>query len=125
MSTTPSNDTESMELDPVFLHSKREAWIILGLWVVALLWAVPYCYMNGYQTGLDPETIETTMGIPSWVFWGIAFPWLVADIFTIWFCLFFMKEDDLGEAHEGEDLAEEIAEMHANQADATAGGNQS
>lgn len=125
MSTAPSNDTESMQLDPVFLNSKREAWIILGLWVVALLWSVPYCYFNGFQTGLDPETVETTMGIPSWVFWGIAFPWVVADLFTIWFCLFYMKEDDLGVAHEGEDLAEEIAEMHAADSDATTGGNKS
>lgn len=125
MSTAPTDDTESMEVDPVFINSKREAWIILGLWVAALLWSVPYCYMNGFSSGVDPESIETTMGIPSWVFWGIALPWLVADIFTVWFCLSYMKEDDLGVAHEGEDLAEEIAEMHAKKNEETAGGDES
>lgn len=125
MSTAPSDDTGSLKLDPVFINSKREAWIILGLWGLMLLWAVPYCYVNGFQAGLDPEEVELTFGLPSWVFWGIAFPWLVADVFTIWFCLFYMKEDDLGVAHEGEDLAEEIAEMHANDGEATAGGNKS
>ena len=123
MSTAPSNETDSMEVDPVFLNSKREAWIILGLWGAAILWSVTYCYLNGFQSGINPESIELTMGIPSWVFWGIAFPWLVADIFTVWFCLFYMKEDDLGIAHENEDLAEEIAEMHAKQNDSAAGGD--
>ncbi len=125
MSTAPSDDTGSLELDPVFLNSKREAWIILGLWGAMLLWAVPYCYINGFQAGLDPEEVELTFGLPSWVFWGIAFPWLVADVFTIWFCLLYMKKDDLGVAHEGEDLAEEIAEMHAKKDDASPGGNKS
>lgn len=125
MSTAPPDDTGSLELDPVFINSKREAWIILGLWGVMLLWAVPYCYMNGFQSGLEPEKVELTLGLPSWVFWGIAFPWLIADVFTIWFCLFYMKEDDLGVAHEGEDLAEEIAEMHAKDNEAAAGGDKS
>jgi len=34
--------------------------------------------------------------MPSWVVWGIAVPWIVADIFTVWFCFFYMKDDDLG-----------------------------
>lgn len=96
MSTAPSDDTGSLELDPVFLNSKREAWIILGLWGAMLLWAVPYCYINGFQAGLDPEEVELTFGLPSWVFWGIAFPWLVADVFTIWFCLLYMKKTTWG-----------------------------
>ena len=45
---------------------------------------------------MDPENIPTTLGMPSWVVWGIAVPWIVADIFTVWFCFFYMKDDDLG-----------------------------
>ena len=107
-------DTSAPEYDPVFLHSRREAAIIFGLWVVALLWSVPYCYFAGYGK-FDPVTFETVLGIPKWLFWGIGIPWLAADAFTIWFCFRYMKEDDLGAPHEGEDLAEEIAEMHAAQ----------
>jgi hypothetical protein len=108
--TTPTGS--SGEYDPVFLHSRREAAIIFALWVVALLWSVPYCYFTGYGK-FDAATFETVLGVPKWLFWGIFVPWLAADAFTIWFCFGYMKEDDLGAAHEGEDLAEEVAEMHA------------
>lgn len=105
----------------IFRHSRREAIIIFGVWIVALLWAVPYCYLNGYPKNFDPETFRTIFGVPSWLFWGIAVPWLVADVFTTWFCFFYMKDDDLGETHEGADLAEEVAERHAH--DETAAGS--
>jgi len=103
---------ETPEYDPVFLHARREAWIIFGVWVVAFLWAVPFCYLNGYGKTIDPQNFSTVWGIPTWLFWGIAFPWLVADLFTTWFCFFYMENDDLGEAHEGADVEEEIAERH-------------
>jgi len=112
-STRTPNDASPVEYDPVFLHSRREAIIIFSVWFVALLWSVPYCYFHGFPETFDPATFETTLGIPTWLFWGILVPWLVADVFTIWFCFFYMKEDDLGEAREGADLEEEIAEMHA------------
>ena len=40
------------------------------------------------------------LGFPSWVFWGIALPWLAANLFTFWFCLFRMKDDPLEEVNE-------------------------
>ena len=93
------NDTQ--QLDPVFVHSRREAVIIFCVWAVALVWAVPYCYLNGFPgDNFDPENFSTTLGIPTWLFWGILVPWLVADVFTTWFCFFYMKEDDLGEEAE-------------------------
>jgi hypothetical protein len=96
------------EWDPVFLHSRREAIVIFCIWLAALLWAVPYCYLNGYAGNIDPADVSTVWGIPSWLFWGIAVPWVVADLATIWFCFCFMQDDDLGVAHEGEDLEEDI-----------------
>lgn len=96
------------EWDPVFLHSRREAIVIFCIWLAGLLWAVPYCYLNGYAGNIDPADVATVWGIPSWLFWGIAVPWVVADLATIWFCFCFMQDDDLGVAHEGEDLAEDI-----------------
>ena len=48
----------------------------------------------------DAESFSTTLGIPTWLFWGIGVPWLVADVLTTWFCFFAMKDDDLGEAPE-------------------------
>ena len=80
--------------DPVFLHSRREALIIFLVWVVALAWAVPYCYLEGYAPIAEGE-LQTIWGIPAWVFWGIGVPWLVADLFTVWFCLSHMADDDV------------------------------
>ena len=85
----PSNAPE-----PGFLHARREAIIIFLVWVAALLWAVPYCYLTGYH--VEPDQLRLIYGIPSWVFGGIVMPWLVADVFTIVFCLRYMKDDDLG-----------------------------
>ena len=98
MNSTPlSSETDRVKYDPVFLHSRREAILIFAVWVVALFWAVLFCYFNGYAKEVDPESLRTIWGIPSWVFWGIFVPWVVADIFTIWFCFFYMADDDLGE----------------------------
>jgi len=102
------------EYHPVFLHSRREAAVIFSVWLIALLWSVPYCYFNGYNTPVDPDQFSTLLGIPSWLVWGVFVPWLVADLFTVVYCFFYMQDDDLGEAHEGADLAEEIAETPAN-----------
>ena len=90
-----SPEPAELEYDPVFLHARREAIVIFCTWVVALLWAVPYCYMYGYNVA-DPSQIKTVLGIPSWLFWGIAVPWIVANLFTTWFCFAYMEDDDLG-----------------------------
>jgi len=99
------------EYDPVFLHARREAVVIFCVWVTAILWVVPYCYFNAYGGNVDPGSISMVMGIPTWLFWGIFVPWLVADAITIWFCFFYMKDDELGEANEGADIEEELAEL--------------
>ena len=96
-----SNDTpvpdDRPEYDTVFLNSRREAVVIFSIWLAGLLWAVPFCYLTGYINNYDPQTFTTTLGIPTWLFWGIAVPWLVADIITTWFCFWYLKDDDLGE----------------------------
>ncbi len=94
------------EYDPVFLHSRREAIIIVGVWALGLLWSVPYCYLRGYN--LSPQDIHTIWGIPSWIFWGIGVPWLLADLFTAWFCFSYMAADDLGEEPEKSESAKRI-----------------
>jgi len=104
-------EPENTPWDPVFLDSRREAFIILMLWVAALLWAVPYCYLNGFPDTFDEKEFSTVWGIPSWLFWGIAVPWLLADVFTLWFCFFYMKDGDLGEDDppEAETVAGEVS----------------
>jgi hypothetical protein len=100
MTVESPKSTDARDYDPVFLHSRREAVIIFCVWLAALLWTVPYCYLNGFTQNFEFQQFETVLGIPHWVFWGVAMPWLAADAFTIWFCFFYMVDDDLGE--EGE-----------------------
>lgn len=85
------------EPDPIFTTSLYEAKWILGMWLSCFAWTLIVCLSNGYPDTVDPETFPLVFGMPAWVAWGIAFPWLVANVVTIVFCLGFMKDGDLGE----------------------------
>jgi hypothetical protein len=100
------DDSKSAPWDPLFVHSRREAIFIFLVWLAGLLWAVPFCYWNGYVPHVDPANVKTIWGIPSWIFWGIAVPWVLADVVTIWFCFGFMKLDELQPELESEDVPE-------------------
>ena len=89
--------TDESDWDPVYLHSRREAVVIISTWFIALLWTVPYCYLNGYLPEEGVREVTFIWGIPSWVFFGIACPWMVANLITTWFCFGFFQDDDLGE----------------------------
>lgn len=100
----PANDPasrdveEDYEPDPIFVDSLNEAGWILLMWLSCFVWTLTVCLTFGYQRDVQPSTFETVLGIPAWVAWGIGLPWLLADIVTIWFCLFRMKDGDLGES---------------------------
>lgn len=94
MATSSDSDHVDSQLDPVFIHARREAIIILAVFCVAVVWSVLWCYLMGYNHSAG-EPVATILGIPSWAFWGIGFPWLVVDVFTVWFCLRVMEDDPL------------------------------
>jgi len=124
MNSSAVNDSSATEYDPTFLHARREAIIVFLVWVVALLWSVPYCYSHGYVSGVTPDSLEMVWGIPSWIVWGVAVPWLVADVFTTWFCFCYMKDDDLGESDEGDHADEQTAASSVADADRSTGAGQ-
>ena len=80
--------------DPVYRHALREAFVILALWGTSFAWTVPYCYTHGYTR--EDGTVETVLGIPAWVWWGVALPWIVMGVIAILLCLVFIQDDDLG-----------------------------
>lgn len=88
-STTPS------QYDPVFLNARREALIVLAVWFLCLCWSIG-CY--AWLGRRDPAEVQIILGVPDWVMAGIVVPWLLADIFAVWFCFFYMTDDDLGES---------------------------
>ena len=96
----PDSPPEASRFDPVFLNARREAWLILIAWVVCLIWTVGYSAVAGY--GVLPEEVSIILGMPSWVFWGVLTPWIAATLFSVWFGLAYMTDDDLGETDDGE-----------------------
>lgn len=78
--------------DPVFLNARREALLILLAWFVCLLWTVGYCAFAGYN--VPPEEISVILGMPAWVFWGVFIPWIGATLFSVWFGLFYIVEEE-------------------------------
>ena len=86
--------------DPVYRHARREAAIILASWAVATIYCCGFCYVFGYIRPGAPRSeaeIDPILGMPSWFFWGVAVPWVVAMLFTIGFAAFGVADDDLGE----------------------------
>ncbi len=81
--------------DPTFLHARREALAILCLWGVCLAWTIGYCSLFGY--GAEAVDAPLVLGLPSWVFLGIALPWGMAAAVSILFAVFVVADDDLGE----------------------------
>lgn len=99
--TTPTSAPLDRPDDPVFLHSRREALVILGLWAAAMLWVVPFSYFYGYHEVPNPDELELILGIPAWVFWGVLVPWIVCTLATIGLCVWFIKDEDLESADAG------------------------
>jgi hypothetical protein len=107
-------------------HARREGLLLMAVWALALIWSVGYSAMFGYEHSADDiqsiqsiitnlnqnipdwaervdseetekqDEIKLILGMPDWVFWGIAVPWVICFLFTTWFCFFFMADDDLG-----------------------------
>ena len=88
--------------NPTLARSCQEALIILTAYLIAMTWTGVVCYAWGY--GRDPQTITQPLGlgIPDWVFWGIVVPWLGCNLFTAWFTLFYMQDEQLGAEGVGE-----------------------
>ena len=70
--------------------------------------------LHGGEGAIGP--VATVLGIPAWVFWGVAVPWLAADVFIVVFCFAIMTDDDLGDVQEGADLDEQF-HPHADDAE--------
>ncbi|HMC67096.1 MAG TPA: DUF997 family protein [Gemmataceae bacterium] len=86
--------------DPVLRSSRREAIVVLLMWLGALAYTVTYCYLFGYNRSF--ESLKFVWGFPDWVFWGIIAPWSVCLVLSYLFATFFMRDEDLGEDPEEE-----------------------
>lgn len=80
--------------DPLLRSARREALVVLGVWLAACVYTIGYCYAFGYER--DLETLSFVLGFPDWVFWGIVTPWSLSTAVSIWFAMAFMSDEDLG-----------------------------
>jgi hypothetical protein len=81
--------------DPVLKSATREALSVLAIWLAALGYVVPYCYINGYNR--DLADLKFVLGFPDWIFWGVVVPWCVCILLSIWFGATLIRDQDLGE----------------------------
>ena len=75
-------------------QSLREAKWIMVIWFLSSLWTIGYCWLYSYEP-IDPTRIQIVFGLPSWVFWGVAVPWLLTTLVSILFAIWGIQEDDL------------------------------
>jgi tellurite resistance protein TehA-like permease len=121
MSTSTKPASERPD-DPSLIRSRREAFMILGLWAACFVYTATYCYLFGYSSheplkasvstgpdiavvvgplesfNRDPASITYPfdLGIPDWVLWGIVTPWAICIVLSLIFCLFIYTDEDLG-----------------------------
>lgn len=87
--------------DPVLQSARREATLVLGLWLLAACYTLGYCGWFGY--GRSSASLTFVLGFPDWVFWGIIVPWVICSFLSFVVSNFVMRDEDLGEdAAEGE-----------------------
>ena len=87
--------------DTLVRRARREAALALGLWLVAMVYSVGYCYLNGY--GRSAESLTFVLWFPDWVFWGIVAPWAVCIAISLPFAFGMMGDESLGEAVDSEE----------------------
>ncbi|MFP6878814.1 MAG: YhdT family protein [Roseibacillus sp.] len=86
-------EDRNRKLGESFRQSRRETLVIIGAWLVFLIWTGLVC---GFGSRLDPnQPVTTVLGMPRWVFLGVVLPWIAACGFTFWFSMIFMKDTDL------------------------------
>lgn len=100
---------DAVELDPVFVHAKREAVIVLVVFTLFMLVSLGVSYSLAPPSGKAQAAVDLVLGMPHWVFWGIFLPWMFANVVTAWFCFVTIKRDDLTEPDGGDERPESLA----------------
>ncbi|REK17925.1 MAG: DUF997 family protein [Planctomycetota bacterium] len=81
--------------DILVRRGRREAAIAVGLWLVAMIYTIGYCYFNGYDR--EADSLSFVLWFPDWVFWGVIAPWGLCLLFSLVFAFRIMGDEPLGE----------------------------
>ena len=94
----------SVHTDPVVRSGRREALVVVGIWLVAAAYSLTTCYRMGYNRPI--EDLKLIWGFPDWTFWGVVVPWVVCVVISWVFGAMFVRD-----AHLGEELPEDNDEL--------------
>jgi len=94
--------------DPVLTSARREALLVLAIWLTACVYSIGVCYRLGY--GRDVATLTYIFGFPDWIFWGVVVPWTVCTGLSFVLSYFVIRDEDLGEEQLEEQLSQRAPE---------------
>ena len=77
-------------------------WMV-ATWLVFFAWVIGYSSVAGYAAAEQAE-VQMVWGIPRWVFFGWVIPLIVANAFTVWFCLCKMQDEPMEELPEEDNV---------------------
>ena len=80
--------------DPVLVSNRREALVVLAVWLTAMTYSVGYCAWFGY--GRTTADLTYVFGFPDWIFWGVVVPWVASAAISFLVATFVMRDEDLG-----------------------------
>lgn len=72
-----------------YRRSSREARIALLGWIVTLCWVVGVSWWLGQE-----RPTPLWFGIPHWVLFGVALPWVATFAFNTWFSACYLSQTD-------------------------------
>ncbi len=90
--------------DSVVRTARREALLVVGIWLAAIVYAISTCYRLGYSR--PAAELKLVFGFPDWIFWGVVMPWVLGAAISWLFGAVFVRD-----AHLGEELSEETDEL--------------
>lgn len=96
MAQSPSDrapDKDEWTWDPAYRACLRELLAISAMFIALLAWTIGLCYFSGYGEAAGTP-VGVVAGIPRWFLWGVAAPWAVGTVVSIWFALAYMTDHE-------------------------------
>jgi hypothetical protein len=79
--------------DPLVRSSRREAALVLLVWLGSLVYTVGYCGLYAYDA---ERPLRFVWGLPDWVLFGVVAPWAASIVISAGFAWFVMRDEPLG-----------------------------
>jgi len=92
--------------NPLLISARREAVVVLLMWLTTGVYSVGYCAWFGY--GRTTADLHFVLGFPDWIFWGVVVPWVTCAVISLVISNFYMTDEDMGADHDAETEANRV-----------------